>query len=313
MDEKQNNIQVFKTVSNKIKITPIMNKSVLICMNGYQTMDTHDSTAMNEYFENNFKNDYPLCEIDLLLLFEPADVKTHNVKKMEKKIEDEIVKYEDLGYDIYILGYSFSCGLAAKMAYKHNKSIKKVILAAPINDILLSNMIPYYLKYVYKFYKFNKKYGAKVAKSIGRQTVKGMFGLLVVIFLTILKNRGYFKKITQDTLLLRGSEDLLCPKHSLKHVERKLHCNYNKCIYTGLTHSLLKTLKSSGIVFEDILNFAFSTPFLIDRVEKRYSYIKKEVPIAYDEDGDIIPTFAQIFDSIDPDGEKEYISQQSDL
>lgn len=311
MDEK--NVQVVKTESKKIKITPIMNKTVLICMNGFQTMDTHDLTAMNEYFNNNFKKDYPLCEIDLLLLFTPADKKSHSVKLMEEKIENEIKKYEDLGYDIYILGYSFSCGLAAKMAYKHQKSIKKVILAAPINDVLFSNMIPYYLKYLHRLNKFNKKYSKKVSNSIGRQTVKGMFGLLFSIFITILKNRRYFKKITQNTLLLRGTEDLLCPKHSLKHVERKLNCEYIKYLYTGLTHSLLKTLKTSGIVFEDILNFSFATPYLIDRVEQRYTYTKDEPKIAYDEDGDPIPTFSQIFDFIDSNGEKEYISQQSDL
>lgn len=210
-----------KIIDESISFVTPTKRTVLLCANGFQTTDIHDATPMFDYFNQHFKKDYPLCEIVPVLLFEPSDTKTHHKKLYEKKLRAAIEKYIKEDCDIMLMGYSFSGSLVSKMAYVYKPYIKRVILVAPIYDTILNNMIPGYLKYAKKFSDLNKKYGDRVSKAMGRQTVKGLFPLLISIFLSILENRHYMKKITQDTLLIRGEADVMFTNHALKKVDRQ--------------------------------------------------------------------------------------------
>jgi hypothetical protein len=114
-------------------------------------------------------------------------------------------------------------------------------------------------------------------------------------------------------LVIRGEDDLLCTQHSIRKVLHGLHKTPHLYYrYPGMTHGILKSIKANGIVYEDILHVAFSTPFLLEKhavdVEAR-----KVSKIKYDEDGERIPTFTEIFSEIDPDADSETKQEQEGL
>lgn len=262
---------VTKTIDDQIKIFSPLEKTVILCCNGFQTTDTHDALPMCEYFRSAYQEDYPLCEIVPVFLFEASDKKSHRKKLFEQRIENKIQEYHAKGYQIILSGYSFSCSLVAKMAYKHQDWISKVIFIAPIYDCVMNNMIPGYLKFASKYAKLKKKYGKKVSKAIGRQTVQGMPFLLINIFLSVLSNRKYIRKISQDVLLLRGTSDTMSSEHAIKQVQKRLRGHFTTCIYDNMTHTCVQSLRLNGILFEDIFHFAFNTPFYLQEEE-----VKKE-------------------------------------
>ncbi|MDD6240369.1 MAG: hypothetical protein PUA93_02135 [Eubacteriales bacterium] len=300
-------VQVRKEKNPSIVVTKPYHKTVLLCANGFQTQDVHDATPIKEYFEKNFGEEYPNCEIECVHLFAPADTKTHKKRLFEKALRERIEHYIALDYDILLMGYSFSCALTAKMAAKYKDKIRRVIFVAPVYDTIVNHMIPGYIKYALKYMRLRKKYGDKVSKAIGRQTVEGLPGLLIAIFGSILTNRHYFRHVRQDTLLIRGDEDVLCTEHSLKKVEGKLKGNYEVYHYPKMTHSILKSLKFNGVVYEDVLSFSFNTPYLLEnKVESTVLAKAKEASLPpVNADGEEVPTFSEIFDELDPDGEEE--------
>jgi esterase/lipase len=309
-------IQVIKEKNEKIEIYRPLRKTVLLCTNGFQTTDTHDSLPMKEYFENTFKEECPQCEVALVKLFEPGDKKTHHKQCFERQLDKAIREYIDKGYNIYLLGYSFSAALVCKMARKYQKYVLRVILVAPVYDTIINHMLPGYCKYAYKFHKLNKKYGKKVSKAIGRQTVKGLPGLLLAIFDSILANRKYFRKVTQPTLLIRGTEDILCTSHAIKKVSGKIKGENELYLYPKMSHGILKSVRLNGIVYEDILNFAFDTSFHLENnvqiVAKKNIAEEKETR-KLDDDGYVIPTFSEIFIQIDPEGDDYSVQSENEF
>ena len=306
-----NKIKVIKEKDKNIEFKTPNKKTVILCSNGFQNSDTHDSCQLIEYFNKNFKNDYPLCEIAPVALYEPGDKKAHKAKVFKKRFEKAIEKYHEQGYDIILLGYSFSASLACRMQVKY-PYIKRLVLVAPVYDTILNNMIPGYISYAYKFHKLCKKYGQKVANAMGRKTTDGLVGLLLAILKSVLLNRFYYRKIKCDTLILWGTDDKLCTKHSMKKVNRLIKSSHILYKYEGMTHALLKSIKEDAIVFDDILHFTFNTPYLTEVDTLNVDKVKR-LSVKIDEDGEVIPTFGEIFNDIDPDADSETIYEQSAL
>ncbi len=313
MEKIKQTSDVVKEINSNIEIAKPNNKTVLLCLNGFQNSDTHDSTMMMDYFNSHFKGEFDGCEVKTVSLFYPAKKETHHHRYFEKQIVNEIKAYSQQGYDIYLLGYSFSSSLACKMAHKFKKEVKRVVLVAPVYDTVRNGLIPHYIQYAYKFHKLTKKYGARMAKAIGRNTTEGMFGLLVSIFSSILINRHYVRKVRQDALVIHGDKDILCTDHSIEKVLKKLKGNTSFYSYKDMTHGIMKSLKENGIVYEDILNFCFATPYLISKTCEEKAIEIKEREEALDEDGSRIPTFLEIFNEMDPEGEKETLAEQEGL
>ncbi len=277
-------------------------KTVLLCTNGFQNADIHDSTAMHEYFEKNFAKDFPNCEIVPVQLFLPSEPKTHHAHLYERILEQKIEEYEKQDVDIVLMGYSFSAALAAKIQSRHPK-IRKLILVAPVYDTIVNNMIAGYIQYVLKFRRLTKKYGPAIAKAMGRETTRGMIGLLLSILRSVLSCRGSYRKVTCDTLLIHGEDDELSTMHSIKKIRS---CGKERTllyVYPGMNHGILKNARDNGIVFEDILSFAFGTPHLLSAEVQ--PMIERKEKVALDEDGNPIPTFQEIFAELDPDYERE--------
>lgn len=283
--------------------TPIK-KTVLICANGLQTTDTHDATGIKDYFTEKFQADYLLCEIATVLLFKPGVTKTHRHKKYESILKSAIEEYIKKGYDIILTGYSFSCALVSKMACIYQKHVLKVILVAPIYDTILNNMIPAYLSYARKFSKMNKKYGKRISKAMGRQTVKGMVGLLFSILVSVLQNRKYIRKLKTDSFIIRGTADEMCSLHAFEKIKTHLEGNYQTALYEKMAHTILKSVRFNGIVYEDILSFAFNTPHLIPRSEENFTKVTAS------ENQLTIP---DIYLAIDPDSNNDLLASENEL
>ena len=309
-------IQVIKERNSNISVFRPVRKTVLLCTNGFQTTDTHDSIPMQEYFLSTFADEYDCCEVAVVKLFEPSKPDTHRCKYFEEQLSLAIEEYAKKGYNIYLMGYSFSCALVTKMAHKYKNEITRIILVAPVYDTIINNAIPHYIKYAYKFHKLNKKYGKKVAKAIGRQTVVGLPKLLLSIFKSILVNKKYFKRFKQPTLLIRGLDDILCTEHAIKKVQHKLKNENELYLYPKMTHSILKSVRLNGIVYEDILHFAFDTPYHLETNAKLVAKEKQETVLSkpkVDEDGDVILTFGEIFSQIDPLFDDRDVQQENEI
>ena len=139
-------------------------KTVVICLHGLIKDAPHDFIPFKEYVEEKNQD----FEVDLLLLYDVRDKKTFNLKRQIKLIEEKIGHYEKLDYNIVLVGYSFSCGLCAKMTKKHN--ISKVILVSPVTKILTKKGIKYYFSLFFRSFKmktksmFNKKKKKRLMK-----------------------------------------------------------------------------------------------------------------------------------------------------
>lgn len=300
--------KITKHINPDIRITTPEKKTVLICANGFLTTDTHDSIARHEYFDKSFKKDFPQCEIAPATLFEPSIRKTHRHSHYEKAYRSVIEEYIHKGYDIILLGYSFSGALTAKRANAYKDHIKKVILVAPIYDTFINNRIPGYLRYAYKFHKLRKKYGKKVSSAICRETTVGRVRTLFEILVSIRINRRYFRKISVPTLIIHGSEDLLSTDHAIRKIRKKIKGDHELFVYDKMTHAIRKSVRSNGVVFEDALHFAFNTPYLIESETTVKRKEKQARKVSLDEDGNVIPTFGEIFEELKPytDEERKY-------
>ncbi len=292
--------KVTKNINAAIKIETPVKKTVLLCANGFSTSDTHDSIARHEYFDKSFKEEYPTCDIVPVSLFLPSQKKTHSRKHFEKAYRAVIEEYISKGYDIRLLGYSFSCALTAKRANEYQDYVKKVILVAPVYDTIVNNRIPGYIEYAWKFHKLRKKYGKKVSGSICRETTVGRGKTLIAIFFSILFNRRYIRRLTIPTLIIHGTNDELSTEHAIKKVDRKIKGEHELFIYDKRTHAIRKNVRTNGIVFEDILHFAFNTPYLIEAESTIKRQEEKARKVALDEDGNPIPTFGEIFEELKP-------------
>ena len=305
--------QVIKPENIGIDISTPTRKTVLICLNGFQVTDVHDAQPMKDYFDNNFAYEYDNCEVATVYAYLPAEKETHGKRDLEKAVKKAIEEYIAKGYDIILMGYSFSCSLASKMQYKYRNYIKRVIFVAPIYDSLVNGMIPHYISYYNKFRRLKKKYGKRLAKTMGRTTVRGMGGLLINIFRSLLANRHYFSKVKADALVIWGTDDILCTEHSVNKVMKKLKGKHVIYKYPGVTHGALKNIRDNGLIYEDILNFCFNTPYLLDRETIIENKAEEKIRQYVDEDGEKIPTFVEIFNSMDPEGDKETRLDQEGL
>lgn len=293
--------KIIKNINPDIAIATPEKKTALICANGFSTTDTHDSIALHEYFDKNFKAGFPLCEIVPVRLFEPSKRETHSHKHFEKAYREKIEEYIAKGYDIFLLGYSFSASLTAKRACKYPDSVKRVILVAPVYDTIVNNRIPGYIRYAWKFHKLRKKYGKKVSSSICRETTVGRGRTLVEILVSILTNRRYIRKLMTPSLIIHGTSDELSTEHAIKKVDSKIPGEHELFVYENRTHAIRKSARANGVVFEDILHFSFNTPYLIESEstikQKQARDVRKAV---LDEDGNPIPTFGEIFEELKP-------------
>lgn len=126
-------------------------KTVIICTHGLIKDAPHDFDEFKKYIDENY-NDY---EVRLLMLYDISDKRTYKYKRMASLLDATIADYESRGYRIILVGYSFSCGLCAKMTKKH--SIDRLVIVSPTLHILTQSGIRYYINMFFKAVRMRMK------------------------------------------------------------------------------------------------------------------------------------------------------------
>lgn len=197
-------------------------KKIVLLVHGFMVHDSHDFTWFYEYV--NKSEQFKDCEFKLFKLYERTDKKTHKPKNMEKTLKDEVEKYLKDGYDVSLIGYSFSCNLVAKVAT--DLHLKGVIYFAPAIKLLKTKLFNMHLKNAFKTLKLRIKHGKKKSQKIMERTkTSGIVLLSLHISMTMLKYRKYFKS-NVPFLIMRGIEDTYCLQDDVVWILKKSKASY---------------------------------------------------------------------------------------
>lgn len=239
-----------------------MKKRIVLLVHGFMIHDSHDFTWFYDYVTNcpDFKN----CEFKLIRLYDRTKGKTSRPKVMEKTLKNEILHYLNDGYDVSLIGYSFSCSLVAKVAKDLN--LKGVIYFAPSIKLLKTKLFSMHLKNAFKTLKLRIKHGnAKAQKIMDRTKTSGIVILSLHISLTMLKYRKYFKS-NVPFIVLRGYDDTYCLQDDVAWIASKTKANYVKTLTIrgqDWNHFFVRRENLvGGIPSQEVLSFLKHVDFL---------------------------------------------------
>lgn len=189
------------------EIPGLVVKKVLICLHGFQSSKEHDLKAFKDYFES--LNDNPNLEVCLVDLFEFGEKETYNSKKMFRKADETVRDYLAKGYVVYMLAYSFSVGIAARICSEHPE-IEKLVLVSPTIYLIKTGLLQGYISLLIKHMKVTRMMKKRKRMLKASKTMNpGFFILAIAIAASIRKNRKYLKKLSCKVFIFKGSEDEL--------------------------------------------------------------------------------------------------------
>ena len=203
-----------------------MKERIVLLAHGFMIHDSHDLKWFYNYVSTS--EEFKGYEFKLIKLYDRSKGKTSKPKVMEKFLKNEVQGYLDLGYDVTLVGYSFSCGLVAKVARDLN--IKGVIHFAPSIKLIKTNLLKMHIDNAWKTLKLRLKYGKKKAKKIMNRTkTSGLVVLSYHIALSMIKYRKYFKSNT-PFIIFRGIEDTYCLQEDVVWILKRTCSKYVKNI-----------------------------------------------------------------------------------
>lgn len=179
-----------------------MEKRVVLLVHGFMVHDWHDMAKFKKYMDDN-----PLdhTSFELVYLYERENSKTSKLKAMINTLKAKVQEKIDEGYEVILLGYSFSCGIVAKVAKEMN--IKSVIYISPAVRLIKTKLFRTHIKNAFKVLKLKIKKGRKKADKIMKKTrTKGIVTLSYHISISMIKTKKYYKN-SVPFLLLRGCND----------------------------------------------------------------------------------------------------------
>lgn len=229
-------------------------KTVIICAHGLIKDADHDFVELKKYVDDNEID----IEVDLVRLYDIKDKKTFKHKNKVKVLENEILKYENEGYRIILVGYSFSCGLVAKMCKKHN--IYKVIIVSPVCHIVTKSGLGYYLKTFLKAFKLKWKvmFNKKKKKTLKRVNSFYIVDLLFSCFYDLHKTNRKFKYINCPVFCMIGTEDEIVRLKDLKNIRKQIKKSpyFDMKFYQGEDHVFIMSKKhSKDRFYNDMIDF----------------------------------------------------------
>lgn len=202
-----------------------MKKTKVLLFHGFMVHDRHDLRHFKEYLD-----DHPIdnAEFELVYLYDRHIYSSSSKKNMVKKNCKLVREYKKQGYEVIIIGYSFSCIIAAEVSKK--MKLNGVVYLAPTIQLFKSRLFKLHLFNAMKTVKLRLKYGKKKANKILEKTqIKGIIPLSyhITSMLTFTK-RSYKNNIPY--LAIRGDHDTFCLKNDLEYVSRKSKASYKKSI-----------------------------------------------------------------------------------
>ncbi len=196
-------------------------KRILLLCHGFMVHDRHDIRHFKEYIDNHCNG---TISTELVYLYDRNDSKSSKYKNMEAKLLAIVKEYQNNGYEVLLLGYSFSCGLVAKVSSELN--LKGVIYLAPTVRLLKTGLLSKHLKNAFKTLKIRLKHGNKKAKKIMERTkTNGIVPLSYHICRAMMHYKKEYK--TQiPFLILRGFDDSFCLKEDVYYILKNNKARY---------------------------------------------------------------------------------------
>lgn len=187
------------------------------------------------------------------------------MKRATEAVEDYLKK----GYIVYLLAYSFSVGIAAKIADEHPE-ITKIVLVSPTIYLMKTGLINGYCRLIAKHFRLKAMYRKKLSKMPGvKSGNKGFVKLAFQIARATTKYRPYLKGLKCKVLMLKGSEDELSISPTFSYISKKSSSATTMSkIYPGKDHVMITTEKDGKDAFDDILLFIFHMSFKEKEDEK---------------------------------------------
>ena len=229
-------------------------KTVVICTHGLIKDAPHDFTEFKQYVEQNSVD----LEVELLMLYDISNRKSFKYKRKCKRLEDAIVNYQKQGYKIVLVGYSFSCGLCAKMCKKYH--IDKLIIVSPVIRIINRNGMKNYIKLFLKSLKSRAKATVNKKRRTRLEKMRTLYlgDLLFSCFYALHKTKRLFKYIKCPTLLMVGENDeIVYPKY-LQYIHRQMKkCEYfDARFYQNANHVFIMSKKVDKTkYYSDMVDF----------------------------------------------------------
>lgn len=223
-------------------------KKVIICIHGFKNGDYHDF----DYFYDYTKL-IPNVIVDRVHLYDYFNPKTFSNKLWYPIVEQAIQKYSSDEYEIHLIVYSMTAGMAAYVSRQYR--FASITMIAPYFHLLGTQLLKSNLRLLYKFIKL--KYTQP--KSERREKLMQRMVPIPLMFTTmffVMKNRKYVKKITSPLLVISGLKDEYISFRSVEWAYFKSKSKIKSLIFDDETdHLFLFKKELAGPLFDKILAF----------------------------------------------------------
>ena len=239
---------------NKVSV-----KRVLLCFNGFTTNKKHDLLIFKNFFDrHNINKNY---DVKLVWLYDVGNTKSYNEKSMYKRAYDATKKELDKGNIVYLLGYSFSANITARLAVEF-PSIEKICLISPTTYLIKTSLLFSYIQFAFKNLKFRLKYKNRANKFLKKTKIDGVVKLTYEIAKSIAKNRRYLKKVDCKVFMTKGGSDNLSITDTFNYIAKKSkNAIIISKIYPNRGHTMIMAIESGRLTFQDVLSFIFHMSF----------------------------------------------------
>lgn len=235
-------------------------KKVVVCFHGFMSSKSHDLQAFKDFFDS--VNSNPDWEISLVNLFDFGNRKTYKSKLMYERGKEAVEGFLAKGYVVYLLAYSYSVGIAARICTEHPE-IEKLVLVSPTIYLVKTGLLAGYFNLFIKHVKVRKKLKKRKKPIRGMVTLKpGFFKLAMSIAYSIAHYRKYLEHISANLFIFKGSEDELSIPQTFSYIAKKSKDTIVMSkTYPGQDHIMIMSLEHGKEAFEDILTFLFHLEF----------------------------------------------------
>lgn len=230
-------------------------KRVLLCLHGFKTASRHDCVDFQNYFNSVNKN--PNFEVQNVTFYQWGNPKTYHHAMFYDTCKKAVKEYLDKGYVVYILAYSFSASIGAKLCVEFPQ-IDKLVLVAPTTYLVKTRLLINYLAFAYKQICLKIKYRSKAKKIMKRNKTEGIIRLFWAMTFTLTSYRRYLKKLKCKVFMIKGAKDEFSINNTFSYVSYKAKnaITISK-VYPGHNHTMFMDVKRAVPAFKDVLYFIF--------------------------------------------------------
>ena len=232
-------------------------KKIFLLVHGLMNHDDHDMNNLFAYLNSKKEKEE---EVKLVYLYNHEDHHSYKYKRQWKVLNGIVTDYLAQGYEVNVLGFSFSTSLVARLCKQH-KNINRLVLISPTFKLIGSGFIPNYVKVITKSlkmkwkYRKNKKAKSKMLKAHLNHIISLIFGVLH----SMIKNKKSYKYIYCPTLIMKGTEDEFVSQKQIYMIQKMMKSKeIDIKIYKDFNHTFIRRDDDCNPdVYEYIYRFIF--------------------------------------------------------